>query len=49
MTEFDEFFEDLEDLVTVEQQRNEPTVPHEEVMTEFERDELLTGTSEDRI
>ncbi|HEX8422843.1 MAG TPA: hypothetical protein VF634_05495 [Pyrinomonadaceae bacterium] len=46
MTEFEDFFEDLEDLVAVEQQRGEPTVPHEEVKAEFERDELLTDTSE---
>jgi len=47
MNEFEEFFEDLEDRVAMEQRRDEPTVPHQEVMAEFERDELLTDISED--
>ena len=35
--EFEELLEDLEDLAAVVERRDEPTVPHDEILGEFGR------------
>jgi len=39
--EFDELLEDLEDLAALAERRDEPTIPHEEVVAELKRDGYL--------
>jgi hypothetical protein len=39
--EFQELIEDIEDLAAVAERREEPTVPHNELMAELRRDGLL--------
>lgn len=38
---FRELLEDIEDLVAVAERREEPTIPHEEVIAQLKRDGLL--------
>jgi hypothetical protein len=49
MSELQELIEDAEDLLTVLERRDEPTMPHEEVMAELQRAGLITNTSDDQI
>ena len=39
--EFKELLEDIEDLATAAERRDEPTVAHEDVVAELKRDGLL--------
>ena len=39
--EFQELLEDIEDLALVAERRDEPTVPHEQLIAELKRDGLL--------
>ena len=39
--EFEELLEDIEDLAVLAERRNEPAIPHEEVMTKLKRDGRL--------
>ncbi|HEX7173712.1 MAG TPA: hypothetical protein VF240_00320 [Pyrinomonadaceae bacterium] len=39
--EFKELLEDIEDLATAAERRDEPTVAHDDVVTELKRDGLL--------
>lgn len=39
--EFEELLEDIEDLATAAERREEPTVAHEDVVAELKRDGLL--------
>jgi PHD/YefM family antitoxin component YafN of YafNO toxin-antitoxin module len=39
--EFEELIEDIEDLAAVAERREEPTVPHAELITELKRDGLI--------
>ena len=41
--EFEELLEDIEDLAILAERREEPTIPHEEVMAKLKRDGLLQG------
>lgn len=41
--EFQELLEDIEDLAVLAERREEPTIPHEEVMAKLKRDGLLQG------
>ncbi len=41
--EFEELLEDIEDLAVLAERREEPTIPHEEVMAKLKRDGLLQG------
>jgi len=43
--EFEELVEDIEDLAAVAERREEPTISHEDLITELKRDGLL----EDRV
>lgn len=38
---FRELLEDIEDLATVAERREEPTIPHEDVIAQLKRDGLL--------
>jgi hypothetical protein len=38
---FQELLEDIEDLATVAERREEPTIPHEVLLAELKRDGLL--------
>jgi len=38
IAEFEELLEDLDDLAAVAERRDEPTLPHEEFVTELKRD-----------
>ncbi len=38
---FHDLLDDLEDLAVVAERRDEPTVPHDEVVAELKRDGLL--------
>ncbi len=40
--EYDELLEDLTDLAVVAERRDEPTVPHDRVVTELEKDGPLS-------
>jgi hypothetical protein len=35
---YEKLLEDLEDLAVVAERRNEPTIPHEQLLTELKRD-----------
>ncbi|MBE3120305.1 MAG: hypothetical protein IMZ50_16330 [Candidatus Atribacteria bacterium] len=39
--EFEELLEDIEDLAVLAERRNEPAIPHEEVMPKLKRDGRL--------
>ena len=39
--EFQELLEDIEDLATVAERRDEPTIRHEQLITELKRDGLI--------
>ena len=39
--EFQELMEDIADLAAVAERRDEPTVPHEQVLVELKEDRLL--------
>jgi hypothetical protein len=39
--EFQELLEDIEDLATVAERRDEPTISHEQLITELKRDGLI--------
>lgn len=39
--EFQELLEDIEDLAAVAERRDEPTIPHADVVAELKRDGLL--------
>lgn len=39
--EFEELLEDLNDLAVIAERRDEPTIPHEEVIAKLKRDGLL--------
>ena len=41
LAEFQELVEDIEDLATVAERREEPTISHEELVTMLKRDGLL--------
>lgn len=41
IVEFQELLEDIEDLATVAERREEPTISHEEVVAELKRDGFL--------
>jgi len=45
--EFEELLEDVEDLAAVAERRDEPTVSHDELLTELKQDELnIVSTQE---
>jgi hypothetical protein len=39
--EFRELLEDIEDLAAVAERRDEPTIPHDELVAEIKRDGLI--------
>jgi PHD/YefM family antitoxin component YafN of YafNO toxin-antitoxin module len=39
--EFQELMEDIEDLAAVAERRDEPTIPHEQLLAELKEDGLL--------
>ena len=41
--EFQELLDDIEDLAILAERREEPTIPHEEVIAKLKRDGLLPG------
>jgi len=41
ISEFQELLEDIEDLATVAERRDEPTISHELLITELKRDDLI--------
>ena len=41
ISEFQELLEDIEDLATVAERRDEPTISHKQVITELKRDGLI--------
>lgn len=41
IAEFQELLEDIEDLAAVAERREEPTIPHEELIPELKRDGLI--------
>ncbi|HEU0143683.1 MAG TPA: hypothetical protein VFQ47_02750 [Nitrososphaera sp.] len=41
INEFEELLEDLHDLATVAERRAEPTISHEELLTELKRDGII--------
>ena len=41
ISEFHELLEDIEDLATVAERRDEPTISHEQLITELKRDGLI--------
>lgn len=41
ISEFEEFLEDIEDLATMAERRNEPTVSHEDLIAELKKDGLI--------
>ena len=41
MAEYKKLLEDLEDLAVVAERREEPTIPHEQFVSELKRDGLL--------
>jgi len=41
ISEFQELIEDIEDLATVAERRDEPTISHEQLITELKRDGLI--------
>ena len=41
ISEFQELLEDIEDLATVGERRDEPSISHEQLVTELKRDDLI--------
>ena len=41
MVEFEELLQDIEDLASVAERREEPTISHEELVTEMKKDGLI--------
>ena len=41
ISEFQELLEDIEDLATLAERRDEPTISHEQLIKELERDGLI--------
>ena len=41
ISEFQELLEDIEDLATVAERRDEPTISHAQLITELKRDGLI--------
>ena len=41
ISEFHELLEDIEDLATVAERRDEPTISHKQLITELKRDGLI--------
>ena len=41
IAEFEELLEELEDLTAIDERRDEPDIPHEQVVAELKRDGLL--------
>ena len=41
ISEFQELLEDIEDLATLAERRDEPTISHEQLIRELERDGLI--------
>ncbi|HEX8847711.1 MAG TPA: hypothetical protein VF791_23930 [Pyrinomonadaceae bacterium] len=41
--EFEELIEDLQDLATVAERRDEPTISHDELLTQLKRDGLISS------
>lgn len=41
MSEFEELIEDIEDLATVAERREEPTISHEDLVAELKKDGLI--------
>ena len=41
ISEFQELLEDIEDLATVAERRDEPTISHKLLITELKRDDLI--------
>ena len=41
ISEFQELIEDIEDLATIAERRDEPTISHEQLITELKRDGLI--------
>ena len=41
ISEYEELLEDLQDLAAVAERRQEPTISHEELLTELKRDGLI--------
>ncbi len=41
ISEFQELIEDIEDLATVAERRDEPTISHEQLITELKRDGFI--------
>ncbi len=41
MVEFEELLQDIEDLASVAERREEPTISHEELITEMKKDGLI--------
>ena len=39
--EFEELMEDIEDLAAIAERRDEPTIPHDELVAELKRDGLI--------
>lgn len=41
IVQFEQLLEDIEDLATVTQRRDEPTTSHEDLLAELKQDELI--------
>ena len=41
IAQFEELLEDIEDLATVAERRNEPTTSHADLLVELEQDDLI--------
>lgn len=41
LADYEKMLEDLDDLAVVAERRNEPTIPHEQFVSELKRDGLL--------
>ena len=41
ISEFQELLEDIEDLAIVAERRDEPTIPHEQLVAELKKDGLI--------
>lgn len=41
ISDYEKLLEDLEDLAVVAERRDEPTIPHEQFVSELKRDGLL--------
>lgn len=41
ISDYEKLLEDLDDLAVVAERRNEPTIPHEQFVSELKRDGIL--------